>query len=150
LADSYLILNLELPESFLEDLYETINTEIALAQKKWKLKLTDEQKAIVFESARTQTRLKTSTIAKQPWDLGRKLAMKITFSRNTQIELKPGAQLSAANKKINLVLTKDGWVLANEESEYPVNVTDILEKQIETIKRWARTAAFYGVGSYSR
>ena len=150
MADSYLILNLELPESFLADLDKTIHEEIALAQKKWKLKLTNEQQKIVFESARTQTRLKTSTIAKQPWDLGSKLSMRIPFTRNSQIELKPESQFTAAQKKIDLVLTKDGWVLANEESEDPVNVTDILEKQIEVIKKWSRTAAFYGVGSYSR
>jgi hypothetical protein len=150
LADSYLILNLELPENFEEELYKTINDEIALAQKKWKLKLSDDQKLKVFESSRTQTRLKTSTIAKQTWDLGRKLSLKVTFTKNTQIELKPDSNFTATHKKINLVLTKDGWVIANEESEDPVNITEILDKQIEVIKQWARTAAFYGVGSYSR
>lgn len=147
MAESYLILNLELPESFLRDLDRTINEEITLAQKKWKLKLTEEQKIVVFENARTQTRLKTSTIAKQAWDLGNKLAIRVPYIRNMQIELKPGVPV---NKKIDLVMTKDGWVQANEETEYPINVANVLEKQITTILRWGQTAAFYGVGSYSR
>lgn len=147
MADPYLTLNLELPESFTQDLEDILHDEIAIAQKKWKLRLTPEQKATVFENARTQTRLKTSTVAKYQWDLTSKLSLRIPYSRNTQLELKPGVKL---DKKIDLVITKDGWVLANEESENPINLSSVLEKQIEIIERWARTAAFYGVGSYSR
>lgn len=147
MADSYLILNLELPESFLQDLEAIINDEIAIAQKKWKLRLTDEQKQIVFDNARTQTRLKASTIAKQPWDLGSKLSLKVPYTRNTQLELKPGVPI---DKKINLVITKDGWVIAHEEAENPVHISDLLAKQIKVLEKWARTAAFYGVGSFAR
>jgi len=146
LADSYLTLNLELPESFLDELDNTINDEIKIAQKKWKLRLTDEQKKIVFENARTQTRLKTSTVARQPWDLGSKLVLRVPFTQNSQINLKPTAK---TNRKIELVLTKDGWLIA-DEAENPVPVSELLEKQQEIVKRWARTAAFYGVGSYSK
>lgn len=148
MPDSYLILNLELPGSFLKDLDKAINEEIVLAQKKWKLRLTNEQKAIVFENARTQTRLKTSAIAKQAWDLGTKLSLKIVYDHNMQINLKRGAPAPKAVD--DFVMTKDGWVRATEESENPVSVSDILERQIATIIRWGQTAAFYGVGSYAR
>lgn len=146
MADSYLTLNLELPESFLDELDATINDEIKIAQKKWKLRLTEDQKNIVFDNARIQTRLKTSTVARQPWDLGSKLVLRVPFTQNSQINLRPSAK---TNRKIELTLTKDGWVIA-EDSENPVPVSELLDKQQEIIKRWARTAAFYGVGSYSK
>lgn len=146
MADSNLVLTLELPENFLKELDAVIKDELAIAQKKWKIKLSPEEREIVLKNAYAQTRLKTSTIARHSWNLEEKLTMRIPYKKNSNMTLRIGEK--PTRNLVDLIITKDGWVIASEESESPTPLENLLEKQIQTIFTWARTAVFYGVGSF--
>lgn len=150
MADSYLNISIELPENFLQELEHAILDEIKIAEKKWKTKLSQEERDYIFKNSLEQTRLKASVIARQPWDLDDKLALRIPSLENRSVTVTAEGVTPKTRGKIGLVITKAGWIIADEESINPIQVSDLFDSQIQHILAWARTAAFYGVGSYSR
>ncbi len=142
-----LIIELELPEDFEATLERVIIDEIIKSKKKWRIKLTDEEFQTVLNNARTQARLKMTAIARLEWDLGRKLSLKIPYSKNQKVSLKEN---SRPREKLKFLLSKDGWSIDYDDTDQAVPLNELWAKQQEIILTWAKTAAFYGVGSYVR
>ncbi len=134
-----------LPSDFISLLNAEIDSELEIAQHKWKLTLTDEQAEHVRKSARDQLRSKVSGLAKANWDLGNKVVINAAgASGNLAINKK-----TKSDQNMMLVLSKAGWAVTQEETDSAIHVTNLYESLLKTLFTWSRTAVFYGVGSYT-
>jgi len=140
-----LTITVSLPNDFISQLDKEIDGELQIAQKKWKLNLSEDEQNLVRKSARDQLRSKVSTLSKNTWDLGSKLVITAAGATGT-LAVKPGTKV---NSEHSLLLNKNGWSVTTEEADAVVPSEDFYEDLINRIFTWVRTAVFYGVGSYS-
>lgn len=141
------MLTLTLPKQFFKDLEDVIEDELKIAQKKWQLKLTEEEKDVVRKNAYTQVYQKASTVAGSTWAGEKHIIVKIPYFKDVDLKLNANTS-KTLEKDLELVMTKDGWITASDESESPVLLSQIINYKTNIMLVWARTAVFYGVGSY--
>jgi len=144
---STLTINVTLRPDFLENLARVIDDEIAIAERKWNRYLSDEEKNIVRKSTHAQLRSKVSSLAHKEWDLGPKFTIIATgegapATMNIREDSKP-------RQKISFVLNKNGWMVTREEAAAVRPIGEFFAHLNEMMETWARTATFYGVGSYA-
>jgi hypothetical protein len=140
-----LTINVTLPENFLDQLEEVITDELAIAQTKWKIRLSDEQQEVVRKGTLAQLRSKVSSLSKNAWDLGSKLV--INASGDTGAIAYSESSKPKTDKAF--ILNKNGWSVTTEEADSVVPGDVFYESLTNTLFTWTRTAVFYGVGSYN-
>lgn len=145
MSNSTLTINVTLPSDFLSLLDEEIDNELASAQAKWKIKLTEAQIDTVKTATREQLRSKVSTLSKNTWDLGVKLTISASGGNGTLAI----TSKSKPNGDTSLLLNKNGWSVTNEEADSVFHINDLYSELLKSIFTWTKTAVFYGVGSYA-
>lgn len=138
--------------------------ELAVAERKWKVRLSEEEKAQLLGLSILQLQEKVSHSFEKttkPWQLGSDLTAK--FHNSFDVEgsfiaskgkLTSSKSVQKLKKKAWLYREYTGaWSIREEANEeYPdlsVPLEESLEFIVETLKTWMRTAVFYGVGSYA-
>lgn len=144
---STLTINVTLRPDFLANIARVIDDEIAIAERKWNRKLTEEEKSVVRKSAHGQLRSKVSALAHKEWDLGSKFTILASSegapaTMNIREDSKP-------RQKISFILNKNGWMVTREESDAVRPIGEFFAHLNETMETWVRTATFYAVGSYA-
>lgn len=145
--DMKMIIHIDLTTNFFDVLLEEMEKELEVACKKWDVNLNQEEKELVFEHSIKQVKRKVSENTKTLWDLSDVLTVKVNSQRRP-IEIRLPAK-EAETSKIKLFYTKDGWEIDQEMQDDAVRLADFAEHLENLIKRWSRTAVFYGVGSYA-
>ena len=142
-----MIIHVDLTEDFISILLDEMEDEFDLSCRKWDVRLNQDEKERVLEHSLKQVKRKTSENIKTLWDLSDTLTVKVN-SQKRPIEIRLPAP-EAESSKIKLFYTKDGWEIDQEMQDEAVKLADFAEHIESKIKTWARTAVFYGVGSYA-
>lgn len=145
--DMKMIIHIDLGTDFLDTVIDTMDNEFDIACKKWEVRLTQSEKENIFDHSIKQVKRKTSENIKTPWDLSDNLIVKVN-SQKKPIEIKLPAP-EADSSRIKLFHTRDGWEVDQEMQDDAVTLANFAEHIKSRIKTWARTAVFYGVGSYA-
>lgn len=140
-----LTITVTLPENFIEALNNEITDELSIAQRKWKIKLSDEEKEVVRKASFEQLRSKVSSLSKNVWDLGSKLVINVAGETGS-LNIGPNQPVKS---NLSFILNKNGWAATTEDADSVVHAQDFYSDLIKTLFTWTRTAVFYGVGSYS-
>lgn len=149
-AKGKILVTINLPNKFINIIKNEINDEIAIAQKKWKVdfKNTSEElfaKDLIVDQSLNQIESKTLSIFGRSWDFSDKISILVNSYASDEITL-PDERV-----KLNFVRQGQNWCIDSEKidklnsipaSEFPAEIEQLL-------KNWARTAAFYGIGSFS-
>lgn len=140
-----LVVNIKLPKNFIEDIKQTINDEIRISQKKWKVSLTLQEKEVIFTKALEQLKSKTLNIFGKEWDFTDKVIIFVNSHSYNEITL--------PNKKSKQHFIRQGqsWSVDNDGLDYinTISAQDFPAEIEKLLKEWSKTAAFYGVGSFS-
>lgn len=145
--DMKMIIHVDLTENFFDILLDEMEKEMEVSCRKWELRLNQEEKETVIEHSIKQVKRKVSENIRTLWDLSDVLTVKVN-SQKRPIEIRLPAP-EAESSKIKLFYTKDGWEIDQEMQDDAVRLADFAEHLEKLIKTWARTAVFYGVGSYA-
>lgn len=142
-----MIIHLELDKNFIEEIKKEMYEEIEIASKKWSVALNTEDEDTIIVNSIKQVRRKTSENVRTNWDLSDKITVKVnSIKKGIEITL-PAPE--AANSPTTLIYTRDGWELDQEKRDESVSLADFDQHMKNQIIKWARTAVFYGVASYS-
>lgn len=149
-AKGKLIVNVKLPTNFIDELKKEINDEIRVAQKKWNVSFaTDADKLfarnLIVNNTLEQVRLKTLSIFGRVWDFSDIITVVVNAQSFNEITLPD------ENVKTSFVRRGQNWAVDNEKIDslhsVPARMFDVEIQNL--LKTWARTGAFYGVGSYT-
>lgn len=141
---STLRLTLQQGEDFIKQIRAAMEDELEIASGKWGVRLTDEQRAGILEAAFKQLRLRVESVSNEAWEFTSEVKYSFAGSRGSFIV--PSAEASASH--IRLVRASDGWQVDQDRREDSVKIGEFLPVARNEIMTWARTAVFYGVGSY--
>lgn len=143
-----MLVHLNLGENFREKIQDFMEDEFYIACKKWDVKPNTDDKQDIFYHAIRQLRRKVSENARTNWDLSDELTVKINaFKKETIVLELPSPK--AVSLKSTIISTRDGWEIDQEMNVDAVELKNFCEYMIERIELWARTAVFYGVGSFA-
>lgn len=142
-----LTVHINLPQNFVEKIKEVMEDEIDVASKKWKVKLTEDERQTVIKHSLNQVQRKVSENIRTSWDLGDTLHVKVFYSRGGELTL-PDPSLSGL--KSRLVRPREGWRIEEDEpNDDMLHILDMDSFFVSSIYTWSRTAVFYGVSSYA-
>lgn len=141
-----MVVHLDLENNFLATVEEAMEDEFDLACKRWKVRLNGEDHDVVMKHSLSQLRRKVTEVAKANWDLSDRLNVRVVSPR-------PDMELTLPNPKAHssstrFIFVRDGWEVDDERREESVRISDFRDHMQRSILDWARTAVFYGVGSY--
>lgn len=139
-----MLVHINLDRDFIESVKEEMEDEFRIACKKWEISLTENDMNLIFDHSLKQLRRKVSENIGTNWDLSDKLTVKVAYTENIEITL-PG---KLPHKKYSLLKTRDGWSVDYESCDGAVQLSDFKKYMKNKINTWARTAVFYGVGSF--
>lgn len=145
--DMKMIIHIDLGDDFIGTVLDAMEEEFEISCKKWGVRLNQEDKENIFQHSIIQLKRKTSDNIRNTWDLSDSLVVKVN-SHKRPIEISLPAP-EAESSRIKLFHTRDGWEIDQETIEDTVRLADFAEHIKSKIKTWARTAVFYGVGSYA-
>lgn len=141
---SHCTLSLHLDEGFNDDLQKEMKNELKEASFKWGVKLTEKQKVEILKRSVDQVRFRVVSVSGNPWNLENKIDFKMNG-------LQKNISVSHDDQKIpniQLIRARDSWIVDNDVSEKSVALKDFYQHFKQEVMTWARTAVFYGVGSY--
>lgn len=134
-------------DDFVHRIHRTMEDEFEIASKKWGVKLNMDDKDLIMHHSSKQLQRKVAEMTKTAWKMGNTVNVKVVSSQTVNIDL-PLPPDNPMNR-IKLVYTKDGWQSEYDDQSKSVLLKDFLSKIEENIFQWARTAVFYGVGSFT-
>lgn len=137
-------LTVKLDPKLLESVNSIIDDEFEIAERKWKVSLTDDQRDVVRIHALDQLKCRIESLTESEWDDVSKIRLCIKDESGELTVPSKGAKDST----IRLIRVTRGWCVDpdNKDTGFPVNE---LQKVIqEEIEKWTRTAVYYGVSSY--
>ena len=141
-----MILKLNLGRGFSEKIRAEMEKEIEIAQGKWKTFLSDSEKEIVLENSVKQLEMKLSFIASRPWKLSDKAIYEIDGLEGEYMLPRDSKELG----NVFFTRTSDSWIVDNESKVDSILFENFLPHLKDEIMGWAKTAVFYGVGSYKK
>lgn len=143
-----LIIHINLPKNFINLVKETMEDEIDISTKKWGVNLNTDDRKLVIKHSLNQLQRKVAESARTVWDLSDTLNVRVSCTKNSGELTLPNPSLKLSSK---LSKTKDGWKIEEEDIRDDVVPLINFDKHFEKlIFTWARTAVFYGVGSYTQ
>lgn len=145
--DNKMLIHLKFQKNFVAKVQEEMRDEFAVASRKWGLDLNTDSEDLIYKHSLNQLRRKISEMARVNWDLGDQLTIKVNTYKKTAEVFLPSARGNAS--KLRLLYTRDGWERDQEITEGAIPVSEFLGHIEDQIITYARTAVFYGVGSYS-
>lgn len=146
--ENCLEVTLVLPKNFKQKIITAMNEEFTIASNKWGLSLNTEDKKKIIKNSITQLENKVSSIAGGPWTLSdEKIVVFIGTARRGVFPITLPAK--EANKhSVSFIRTHDQWKVEQDPSSEAVSINKFHKFFLEEVERWARTAVFYGVGSF--
>lgn len=146
---NFLDLHLTLPEAFPKTIQEAMEEEFTVACRKWNLALNfEDRKAILYHATR-QLEGKVSTSSHSKWTLtSRELTVSVRKAGGERASLSlPSPE--AAESSLNIVRDHTEWKVDQDPIKDSIPLGDFYDHLLATMVAWARTAVFYGVGSYN-
>lgn len=148
-AENALEVTLVLPKNFKSQVLSAMNDEFAEACKKWGLSLNTEDKKRVIENSLEQLSSKVSLVARRPWKLGdTELTVIITYSKKGVFPITLPSK-EAKKYTVSFVRAHDEWKVEQDSVAEAIHIKDFHRFFTGEVVKWARTAVFYGVGSFA-
>lgn len=147
--ENSLEVTLSLPKNFHQEIADIMHQEFVQANKKWGLSLNSDHEAQIAEKAWKQLTNKVSSVARRPWEpTSQTLVVMVSTNKKGVFKLTLPSK-EAAKYTVALVRAHDEWRVEQDPNHEAVKLSDFYEYFTEEVKTWARTAIFYGVGSYT-
>lgn len=147
--ESALEVSLTLPKNFKQVISDIMHDEFTQANKKWGLSLNSEHEDYITTQAWKQLTKKVTAVSRRPWDpTSTSLVVMISTNKKGIFSLTLPSR-EAAKYTVSLVRSHDEWRVEQDPNHEAVKLSDFHEFFINEVKTWARTAVFYGVGSYT-
>lgn len=140
-----IIIRVDLGKDFSSHVHSDMEKEFSISERKWGLSLDAEKKNTVFNNAVAQLEDKVSAVFDNPWEISNSLIMSVKAYKNIEISV-PDERLQGSS--LCLLRRRDGWEVDTENTIGATNINRIPEVVKKEIRSWAKTAIFYGVGSY--
>lgn len=141
-----MILKINLSKNFIKSIKKTMEDELEIATKKWNIRLSeDERNNVIFHSI-NQLQQKVQAHTRLQWDLSDILTVKVNSIKEGEVII-PDKSLKGP-KIPSLIKTKDGWTVDDEDRDQAIHLSKFHTYFQDLMHTWARTAVFYGVGSY--
>lgn len=142
-------LTLHLPSDFAKKVKATLQEETEVACRKWGVLLTHEEKAALQAHALKQVEKKVSAVSGSPWQVDDPLlVVRVANPKTGSLSLDlPSPE--AEKYDVAFLRVHDEWRVEADPAAEKVLLKDFLSTYTATIITWARTAVFYGVGSYN-
>lgn len=139
---------------YLRELKREANEEMKISIKKWKVDEKDLPKRQILENSFNQLRIKVEETTNIPWNENDKNIVIQVLSKESDkfgnITLKKNTKVKEDIKNTNIVFNiSKGYITIDPNIKKGVSLDEFYEFFTESIKKWIRTAVFYGVGSYS-
>lgn len=148
-AENALEVTLVLPKNFKSQVNSAMNDEFTTACKKWGLSLNTDDKKLIMESALTQLSSKVSLVARRPWKLGDpELTVIVTYSKKGVFPITLPSK-EAKKYTVSFVRAHDEWKVEEDSVVEAIPIKDFHKFFTGEVVKWARTAVFYGVGSFA-
>lgn len=144
MAASHLKLNLDLGDSFVEELLQVMDDELEVASRKWGYYPSKAEAEELRKHAIAQVRLRINSVSNDNWDLSSTVRFSMPGPRK-EIAI-PGPESDASAVKI--IRSRDGWLIDQDKNEGAIALRDFPDIFRNEVFAWARTAVFYSVGSY--
>lgn len=139
---------INLPRTFKSNLKKEIINEIELAATKYSVILSDDEKENIMFHTINQLENKVTAVARAPWEITDP-TLKVVVRSNRkgvfQIEL-PAKDTEKFD--VSFVRTHDEWKVDQDPNPDAILLKDFYTFFMGEVYKWARTGAFYGVGSY--
>lgn len=149
---SRIAFHVKLADNYMDLIEEAIEDELAVSQRKWGVSLSAETVEHVKRQSLNQLSMKVDLTLKTSWSFQSVLSLKIKgLSKGSGNGLASDITIPEdleSVEGIELVLGRDGFEVEDEPSDGTVLPADLSEYILNRILVWARTAVFYGVGSY--
>lgn len=138
----------KLEDNFLKKLRLDIEDEIKIASKKWRVNLNNEDRNNIVLHSFNQLFQKVSEITKNTWSGDEVIEVRLNTKKDIKdIEVSKGLKLDS---DLRLLKLRDRWEIAYDDSEETIiPINEFYDYLTGKIRQWARTAAFYGVSSYT-
>lgn len=139
-----------LPDDFMERINDAIADELLIAPVKWSTSINEEEEEDIILNAYEQLKLKVSGVSMIEWKLTQKVHIRLRDDKGKI----SGRSIEYPTKddfdnNLTYFLKGDGFRVEDELLENLVNGENLQSFLMEKIESWARTAVFYGVGSYN-
>lgn len=141
-----------LPAKFSETIQKAIDSEILVAQKKWAVTLTEEQRLYVSQMSRVQLEQRVSAMARVSWSsqMGSQVPVSIADAPSDNDSRFPSLDLEKTVGDVYLTRNNTVWSLTEtKEGDDSIHARDFAQYYQNLLLTWVRTATFYAVGSYS-
>lgn len=147
-ATNKIFIHLKLGNAFMDEVRAEMTDELAVAAKKWGIRLNSDDKELILKHSMNQLKRKVSESAKNNWDFTPKVSIKVTSPKRASDITLPDPALDRS--KVRIIKSRDGWEMEQEMSEESVLIGEFHEHFKSKIKTWARTAVFYGVSTFAQ
>lgn len=148
---SHVSIIINTPKNFKNFLVHQIVNEIAIAEKKLNIKLSDEEKAFVEKVSLLQLQQKGLDTFGAPWHADEPITIMIRHQENLHYELLSNGTLSSNSAdadKIYFHRRLKKWLIDEDKLDDSISLVDLPDIIFTDLSKWARTAAFYAVMSY--
>lgn len=139
-----------LPPDFQTQIESAMAAELSVASQKWGVSLSDEAREYVLEHSLRQLQAQVAELMKTSWQFDPVVSLKVRgLPKRGRADIHLPAHASKL-QDVRLKESKVGWIVAEDgdvDSVAPEDMDTVIREQILA---WARTAVFYGVGSYRR
>lgn len=144
--ENLVTIHIDLGKDFKHLVDQEMENELAVAQQKWGVSLNGDDSDRVLYHAKKQLLRGVSDNARSEWDGGRIVNVVAGAPRDGDIFL-PDENLKS--KTDRLLRKRVEWVVDEDGVDGSIPIHEFYEAYKQIIVKMARTAVFYGVGSYS-
>lgn len=144
-----IVVTMELGNGFDDSLTEEMVDELAIAEKKWGVSLNSDDKRNVMHHSLIQAKRRANTVCGDIWDNTGSLRVTVKGASQS-MEINSSKPLSKAAEEVMVIRKRDGFTVAEEDGADTFGLADVPSKVDRLIRDNARTAVFYGVGSYAQ
>lgn len=146
---SKLEVNITMPVGYKKKvLNEIINDEISIAERKWQVKTTNEEKEIILEHSFKQLEARVQEVFKTDWTVDSKNSVFI-FNSDKDLSINIPFKSSDEYSELSFLKLRNCWEVDNDNRAEAVNAKDLYSSILKEIESWLRTAVFYSVASFS-
>lgn len=140
-----------LPQGFANKVVKAITEEISISERKWGVNITSEQRQEILEHSVLQLENKVFATFKKAW---RYKEPRIRVCLSTGLEYAGPRQVALPEDKSNcddilVIRGHNELIISNEPSSASFKMNNLPAEVQNMIITWIRTAAFYGVASYT-
>lgn len=146
---SKLEVNITMPVGYKKKvLNEIINDEISIAERKWQVNTTNEEKEIILEHSFKQLEARVQEVFKTDWTVDSKNSVFI-FNSDKDLSINIPFKSSDEYAELSFLKLRNCWEVDNDNRAEAVSAKDLYSSILEEIESWLRTAVFYSVASFS-